>query len=114
VITTLHGTDITLLGSDRGCSEIVAFGIEQSDGVTAVSASLKADTYRELGVTSDIRVIPNFIDCESNQRIDVGIRQRLAPNGEKLVIHVSNFRPGEARERRHRRFSRVAGAEVGC
>ena len=94
VITTLHGTDITLLGSDRSYSEIVAFGIEQSDGVTAVSASLKADTYRELGVTNDIRVIPNFIDCESNQRIDASaIRRRLAPNGEKLVIHVSNFRP---------------------
>ena len=94
VITTLHGTDITLLGSDRSYSEIVAFGIEQSDGVTAVSASLKADTYRELGVSSDIRVIPNFIDCESTQPIDASaIRKRLAPNGEKLVIHVSNFRP---------------------
>jgi L-malate glycosyltransferase len=94
VITTLHGTDITLLGADRSYSEIVAFGIEQSDGVTAVSESLKADTYRELGVTSDIRVIPNFIDCEANQRVDASaIRKRLAPNGEKLVIHVSNFRP---------------------
>jgi N-acetyl-alpha-D-glucosaminyl L-malate synthase BshA len=94
VITTLHGTDITLLGSDRSYTEIVAFGIEQSDGVTAVSASLKADTYRELGVSCDIRVIPNFIDCESNQRIDASaIRRRLAPAGEKLVIHVSNFRP---------------------
>jgi N-acetyl-alpha-D-glucosaminyl L-malate synthase BshA len=94
VITTLHGTDITLLGSDRSYSEIVAFSIEQSDGVTAVSESLKADTYRELGVTCDIRVIPNFIDCESNQRVDASaIRRRLAPNGERLVIHVSNFRP---------------------
>jgi L-malate glycosyltransferase len=94
VITTLHGTDITLIGSDRSYSEIVAFGIEQSDGVTAVSESLKADTYRELGVSCDIRVIPNFIDCESNQRVDASaIRRRLAPDGEKLVIHVSNFRP---------------------
>ena len=94
VITTLHGTDITLLGSDRSYSEIVAFGIEQSDGVTAVSASLKADTYRELGVSADIRVIPNFIDTEANQRIEASaIRRRLAPGGEKLVIHVSNFRP---------------------
>jgi N-acetyl-alpha-D-glucosaminyl L-malate synthase BshA len=94
VITTLHGTDITLLGSDRSYSEIVAFSIEQSDGVTAVSNSLKADTYRELGVSCDIQVIPNFIDCEANQRIDASaIRHRLAPNGEKLVIHVSNFRP---------------------
>ena len=94
VITTLHGTDITLLGSARSYSEIVAFGIEQSDGVTAVSASLKADTYRELGVSCDIRVIPNFIDCASHQRVDAaGIRRRLAPGGERLVIHVSNFRP---------------------
>jgi N-acetyl-alpha-D-glucosaminyl L-malate synthase BshA len=94
VITTLHGTDITLLGSDRSYSEIVAFGIEQSDGVTAVSASLRADTYRELGVTCDIRVIPNFVDCEMNQRIDsTALRRRLAPGGEKVLIHVSNFRP---------------------
>ena len=65
VITTLHGTDITLLGSDPSYSETVAFCIEQSDGVTAVSESLKADTYRELGVTRDIRVIPNFLDCHA-------------------------------------------------
>jgi L-malate glycosyltransferase len=94
VITTLHGTDITLLGTDRSYSEIVAFGIEQSDGVTAVSESLKTDTYRELGCSCDIRVIPNFIDCEKNKRRDVpGLRESLAPHGEKLVIHVSNFRP---------------------
>src|SRR5205814_9875336 len=87
-ITTLHGTDITLLGSDRSYSEIVRFSIEQSDGVTAVSASLKADTYRELGVSCDIRVIPNFIDCEANHRIDgSAIRRRLAPGGEKVGIH---------------------------
>jgi N-acetyl-alpha-D-glucosaminyl L-malate synthase BshA len=72
----------------------VAFGIEQSDGVTAVSASLKADTYRELGVTCDIRVIPNFVDCEKDLRRDgAALRARLAPGGEKLLIHVSNFRP---------------------
>ena len=93
-ITTLHGTDITLLGSDRSYREIVAFCIEQSDGVTAVSESLKADTYRELGVTRDIRVIPNFLDCAVNKRRDVApLRARLAPAGEKIIIHVSNFRP---------------------
>ena len=93
-ITTLHGTDITLLGSDRSYSEIVAFGIDQSDGVTTVSESLKNDTYRELGCTSDIRVIPNFIDCDTNRRREVpGLRESLAPRGEKLIIHVSNFRP---------------------
>jgi N-acetyl-alpha-D-glucosaminyl L-malate synthase BshA len=94
VITTLHGTDITLLGADRSYKEIVAFSIQQSDGVTAVSGSLKADTYRELGVTCDIRVIPNFVDCEKNRRRDVtALRAQLAPSGEKLLIHVSNFRP---------------------
>ncbi len=94
VITTLHGTDITLLGSDRSYSEIVAFSIEQSDAVTAVSESLKADTFRELGVTREIRVIPNFLDCATYRRREVSnLRARLAPRGEKLVVHVSNFRP---------------------
>jgi N-acetyl-alpha-D-glucosaminyl L-malate synthase BshA len=94
VITTLHGTDITLLGSDRSYSETVAFCIQQSDGVTAVSESLKVDTYRELGVTREIRVIPNFVDCQLHRRRNVPqIRAEFAPRGEKLVIHVSNFRP---------------------
>lgn len=94
VVTTLHGTDITLLGADPSYLEIVAFGIEQSDGVTTVSQSLKEDTYRKLGVTCDIRVIPNFIDCDDYRRRDyAGLRDSLAPNGEKIVIHVSNFRP---------------------
>ena len=94
VITTLHGTDITLLGADPSYAETVAFCIQQSDVVTTVSESLKADTYRELGVTCDIRVIPNFIDASITCRRDVGsLRARLAPNGEPIVIHVSNFRP---------------------
>jgi N-acetyl-alpha-D-glucosaminyl L-malate synthase BshA len=94
VITTLHGTDITLLGGDRSYSETVAFCIEQSDGVTAVSESLRADTYRELGVQHDIRVIPNFLDCAIHRRRDaIDLRRTLAPRGEKLLIHVSNFRP---------------------
>ena len=93
VVTTLHGTDITLLGTDPSFSEIVAFGIEQSDGVTAVSESLAADTRRDLGVTCDIRVIPNFIDCDGYRRVDAtDMRKRLAPSGEPLLIHVSNFR----------------------
>ena len=65
VITTLHGTDITLVGSDPSYAETVAFSIEQSDGVTAVSESLKEDTYRMLPVRNDIGVIPNFLDCET-------------------------------------------------
>ncbi len=94
VITTLHGTDITLLGSDPSYSETVAFCIQQSDGVTAVSESLKADTRRELGVDCEIRVIPNFLDCSVHRRINVpDLRSRFAPEDQKVVIHVSNFRP---------------------
>ena len=95
VITTLHGTDITLLGSDPSYSETVAFCIEQSDGVTAVSESLKQDTYRELGITKDIRVIPNFLDCSLHRRVDAEwLRDRLiGAQTTKVLIHVSNFRP---------------------
>ena len=114
VITTLHGTDVTLIGSDSSYSETAAFCIDQSDGVTAVSDSLRADTYRQLSVRADIRVIPNFLDCDIHRRSeDVALRARFAgaagavPSigvaagdgvaagaGEtRLVIHVSNFRP---------------------
>jgi L-malate glycosyltransferase len=94
VITTLHGTDITLLGSDPSYSEAVAFCIEQSDGVTAVSESLKRDTQRQLGITRDIRVIPNFLDCSVHRRSNMpDLRRRFAPDDEGIVTHVSNFRP---------------------
>ena len=81
VITTLHGTDITLLGSDPSYSETVAFSIEQSDGVTAVSESLRADTYRELGVKRDIEVIPEFprLHALSAHRQRRRSRQRYCP-----------------------------------
>src|SRR5262249_49806947 len=79
VITTLHGTDITVVGSDRSYSETVAFSIDQSQGVTTVSESLRADTYRELGISSAIEVIPNFLDCHAYRRIAVpGLRERFA------------------------------------
>src|SRR5262245_66684496 len=68
VVTTLHGTDITLVGNDPSYSEIVAFSIDQSDPVTAVSNSLRAATYAELGVKRDISVIPNFLDCGIHKR----------------------------------------------
>ena len=96
VITTLHGTDVTLIGSDSSYSETAAFCIDQSDGVTAVSESLRADTYREMPVRADIRVIPNFLDCGYHRRsADPGLRARFAGDDEqtRLVIHVSNFRP---------------------
>jgi N-acetyl-alpha-D-glucosaminyl L-malate synthase BshA len=96
VVTTLHGTDITLVGSDPSYSEIVAFSIEQSDRVTAVSESLRASTYAELRVSRDIEVIPNFLDCAIHRRIDVpSLKAQFSAggNGAKIVIHVSNFRP---------------------
>jgi len=96
VITTLHGTDITLLGSDPSYSETVAFSIEQSDGVTAVSESLKRDTYEALPLKHDIRVIPNFLECDVHCRRELPeLRPRLCPPDryEKLIIHLSNFRP---------------------
>ena len=96
VITTLHGADITLLGSDPSYSETVAFSIEQSDGVTAVSESLKRDTYQALPLKHDIRVIPNFLECDVHRKRDLpDLRQRLCPPDryDKLIIHLSNFRP---------------------
>lgn len=96
IITTLHGTDITLLGNDTSYSETVAFSIDASDGVTAVSESLRDDTYKALRVRSDIRVIPNFLDCAHHGRVAVppALRERICRGScEKVVIHVSNFRP---------------------
>jgi len=96
VVTTLHGTDITLVGSDPSYSEIVAFSIDQSDSVTAVSKSLRASTYEQLGVKREIEVIPNFLDCAIHRRQSVGnLRKRyVGEDGDaSVVIHVSNFRP---------------------
>ncbi len=96
IITTLHGTDITLVGSDPSYAETVAFCIDQSDGVTAVSQSLKDDTYRQLPVRSPIEVIPNFLDCERYQpRPDPEVRARLCPPDryDGLLVHMSNLRP---------------------
>ena len=96
IITTLHGTDITLLGSDPSYSETVAFSIDQSDGVTAVSDSLRRDTYQALPIKRDIRVIPNFLECDEHKRRELpDLRARLCPPSkyDKLIIHLSNFRP---------------------
>jgi L-malate glycosyltransferase len=95
-ITTLHGTDITLVGSDPSYQDVVAFSIEQSHGVTAVSQSLKADTISTLGIRRDIRVIPNFLDCTHYRRqVNPALRERLCPADrcEALIVHASNFRP---------------------
>jgi len=95
IVTTLHGTDITLVGNDPSYSEIVAYSIERSDGVTAVSQSLAGATHTELCVSREIAVIPNFLDCSLYRHIVVpGLRRRFAKDDEtKLVIHVSNLRP---------------------
>ena len=96
VVTTLHGTDITLIGNDPSYSQIVAFSIEQSDAVTAVSESLRDTTYAEFGVARDITVIPNFLDCSLHRRkVIPELRNRFSGNDPdvKIVTHVSNFRP---------------------
>jgi N-acetyl-alpha-D-glucosaminyl L-malate synthase BshA len=112
VVTTLHGTDITLVGSDHSYAETVAFSIERSDGVTAVSQSLRADTYRALGVKRHIEVIPNFLDCRRYRRTDSpALRQRYCQDeSEKLVMHMSNFRPVKRVEAVIDVFSRITAA----
>jgi N-acetyl-alpha-D-glucosaminyl L-malate synthase BshA len=93
-VTTLHGTDITLIGSDPSFASVVAFSIEQSHGVTTVSESLRQDTMRTLGVTHPIRVIYNFLDCRQYRRTpDPALRARLLNGADAVVMHVSNFRP---------------------
>jgi N-acetyl-alpha-D-glucosaminyl L-malate synthase BshA len=94
LVATLHGTDITLVGNDPSYSEIVAYSIEQSDVVTAVSASLRVDTQKELHVSREIRVIPNFLDSRVHRRqVLPELRRRFADDDTRLVIHISNFRP---------------------
>jgi N-acetyl-alpha-D-glucosaminyl L-malate synthase BshA len=93
VITTLHGTDITLVGADRSYLPITRYGIVQSDGVTAISHYLKQAT-KEIFHFDDITVIPNFV-CQTDyqRQPDSALRKSLAPEGEPLLVHVSNFRP---------------------
>lgn len=93
VVTTLHGTDITLVGKDPIYAPVVTFSINESDGVTAVSDSLRQQTYDTFGISKEIDVIPNFIDLErfKKQKKD-HFKKAICPNGEKLVVHTSNFR----------------------
>ena len=93
VVTTLHGTDITLVGRDASYEPVVTFSINQSDGVTAVSEDLRKETYRSFKITNDIEVIPNFIDLEKfkKQKKD-HFKKAICPNGESLIVHTSNFR----------------------
>lgn len=94
VVTTLHGTDITLIGQDPSFAPVVTWSINESDGVTAVSDYLRQETYDHFGVTNGIEVIPNFIDTDRFHRQNKQhFKQALCPNGEKVIVHVSNFRP---------------------
>jgi len=94
VVTTLHGTDITLVGADRSYLPITRFSIERSDGVTAVSNYLKQATYETFRVQNEIEVIYNFVNCDTYRRQpEAGLRDRFASPGEKILIHLSNFRP---------------------
>lgn len=93
VVTTLHGTDITLVGKDRTYKPVVTFSINQSDGVTAVSHNLKQDTLEFFEIEKEIRVIPNFIDLQRfSMKAKDHFKKAIAPAGEKILIHTSNFR----------------------
>src|SRR5438309_677283 len=95
IVTTLHGTDITLVGQDPSYFTLTKFSIEQSDRVTAVSAFLRNETYRAFGCAGcDVVVIPNFVALsEYHPAVDAGCRRSFAPAGHKVLVHVSNFRP---------------------
>lgn len=92
-ITTLHGTDITLVGKDRSFLPVVSFSINRSDGITAVSEALKNETVENFSIHKNIEVIPNFIDIDRFNKLDKShFRKIIAEEGEKILIHVSNFR----------------------
>lgn len=93
VITTLHGTDITLVGRDKTYEPVVTFSINESDSITAVSENLKEKTYKHFDIKKDIEVIHNFVDVHRyNKKPVAAFRQVIAPNNEKIIIHASNFR----------------------
>lgn len=93
IVCTLHGTDITLVGKDASFEPVITFAINNSDAVTAVSESLKKDTLQFFNINREIKVIPNFIDNRYFEKFKPnGIRERYLPDGERLVMHLSNFR----------------------
>jgi N-acetyl-alpha-D-glucosaminyl L-malate synthase BshA len=107
-ITTLHGTDITLVGQDSTYKPVVTFSINKSDGVTAVSEHLKQDTYKYFDIEKDIRVIPNFIDLTRfSLKAKDHFKKAIAPNGEKVLVHTSNFRKVKRTEDVIKMFAKV-------
>ncbi|MCB0510575.1 MAG: N-acetyl-alpha-D-glucosaminyl L-malate synthase BshA, partial [Bacteroidetes bacterium] len=108
VITTLHGTDITLVGKAPAYRSVVAFSINQSDGITTVSESLKKDTYTNFDISKDIEVIPNFIDFTRFTKLNKEhFKKAIAPNNERILIHTSNFRKVKRVEDTVRIFEKV-------
>ena len=111
VITTLHGTDITLVGQESSFYAITKFSIEQSDGVTAVSNYLRDETYRAFGCGScDIRMVPNFVNLQEYRPSEPGCRGTVAPEGHKVISHISNFREVKRVKDVVRVFARVRRA----
>lgn len=107
-ITTLHGTDITLVGRDQTYAPVVTFSINESDAITAVSDNLREETYKSFPIEKDIMVIPNFVDTHRFQHSDKEhFKKMLAPNGERILAHVSNFRKVKRVEDVIRVFERV-------
>jgi L-malate glycosyltransferase len=93
IITTLHGTDITVVGKDAMYHPVVTFSINRSDGVTSVSADLRKETYETFKITNEIEVIPNFIDLQRfHKQPKDHFKHIICPNNEKLLVHTSNFR----------------------
>lgn len=114
VITTLHGTDITLLGKDPNFEPVISFAINESDAVTAVSSSLRSDTYKLFGINCDIDVIPNFICPQHFANLgSAHDRSEFAAEDEALVCHVSNFRPVKRVEDVVRTFARLLEQRPG-
>jgi N-acetyl-alpha-D-glucosaminyl L-malate synthase BshA len=108
VVTTLHGTDITLVGKDRTYKPVVTFSINKSDGVTAVSEHLKNETYEFFDIENDIKVIPNFIDLNRfSLKAKDHFKKAIAPEGEKILVHTSNFRKVKRTEDVIRIFAKV-------
>ncbi|MDB5009812.1 MAG: bshA, partial [Mucilaginibacter sp.] len=108
VVTTLHGTDITLVGKDRTYKPVVTFSINKSDGVTAVSEHLKRDTYEFFEIENNITVIPNFIDLNRfSLKAKDHFKKAIAPSGERILVHTSNFRKVKRTEDVIRIFAKV-------
>ncbi|MFT4522030.1 MAG: N-acetyl-alpha-D-glucosaminyl L-malate synthase BshA [Bacteroidia bacterium] len=93
IITTLHGTDITLVGKDATFGPVISYALNESDGITAVSDSLRTETHDRFNINKEIEVIPNFVDFERfSKKAKEHFKLAIAPNNERIIIHTSNFR----------------------